>query len=49
MYFCYVDESGDTGMHDEKTPDKSGSKYFIFSSIFLDISNFPIPHTGPRR
>jgi Protein of unknown function (DUF3800) len=40
MYFCYVDESGDTGMHDEKNPDKSGSKYFLFSALIIDADKW---------
>lgn len=40
MYFCYVDESGDTGMHDGKNPDKSGSKYFIFSALIIDADKW---------
>jgi hypothetical protein len=35
MYFCYVDESGDTGIHDPKTPETSGSPYFILAAILI--------------
>jgi len=40
MYFCYVDESGDPGMHDVKTPDKTGSKYFILSALIIDADKW---------
>jgi hypothetical protein len=40
MYFCYVDESGDTGFHDPGNPDKSGSKYFILSALLVDADKW---------
>jgi hypothetical protein len=40
MYFCYVDESGDTGMHDVKNPDKTGSRYFIISALIIDADKW---------
>jgi hypothetical protein len=35
MYFCYVDESGDSGFFDPQKPDKSGSRYFILSALVV--------------
>ncbi|HSY60714.1 MAG TPA: DUF3800 domain-containing protein [Cytophaga sp.] len=40
MYFCYVDESGDPGMHDEHNPGKTGSKYFILSALIIDADKW---------
>ena len=35
MYFCYVDESGDTGFHDSAFPDRSGSAYYILAGVIV--------------
>jgi hypothetical protein len=42
MYFCYVDESGDTGMYSIENPDKTGSKYFILSGLLVDADKWKI-------
>src|ERR1700761_7944949 len=40
MYFCYVDESGDTGRHDVNEPTNTGSRYFIFSALIIDADKW---------
>ena len=35
MYFCYVDESGDTGFHDPTKPEQTGYPYYILSGVIL--------------
>lgn len=35
MYFCYVDESGDSGRHDPNDPEHTGSAYFILSGLIV--------------
>jgi hypothetical protein len=35
MYFCYVDESGDTGYYDPTNPDKTGSPYYILAGVVV--------------
>jgi len=40
MYFCYVDESGDPGVHDQNNPNKSGSKYFILAALIIDADKW---------
>lgn len=42
MYFCYVDESGDCGVHDVLHPDKTGSRYFILAGIIVSTSKWNI-------
>jgi hypothetical protein len=40
MYFCYVDESGDAGVHDASRPEKSGSRYFILAGLIVPAKNW---------
>ena len=40
MYFCYVDESGDSGFHDANNPNKSGSGYFILSALIVEANKW---------
>lgn len=42
MYFCYVDESGDCGMHDPLNPDKTGSKFFILAGVIVSSEKWKI-------
>jgi hypothetical protein len=42
MYFCYVDESGDTGLHDPSNPDKTGSPYYILSGIVVPTDKWSL-------
>jgi hypothetical protein len=35
MYFCYVDESGDSGKFDANNPQKTGTSYFILAGIIV--------------
>ncbi len=42
MLFCYVDESGDSGMHDVLNPDRTGSPYFILVGLVIDSSKWKI-------
>lgn len=40
MYFCYVDESGDAGLHDAANPGKTGSRYFILAALLVDANKW---------
>lgn len=40
MYFCYIDESGDTGAFDIRKPENSGSAYFILSGLIVPAKNW---------
>jgi hypothetical protein len=42
MYFCYVDESGDCGLHDIARPDKTGTRYFILAGIIVADNKWKI-------
>ncbi len=42
MYFCYVDESGDCGLHDPTKLDKTGTRYFILTAIVVSASKWKI-------
>lgn len=42
MYFCYVDESGDCGLHDVLHPDNTGSRYFILAGIIVSANKWKI-------
>lgn len=42
MYFCYVDESGDTGLHDPDRPDKTGSPYYILTGIIVSTEKWAL-------
>jgi hypothetical protein len=35
MYFCYVDESGDYGVHDASRPDQTGTRFFILVGVVV--------------
>jgi hypothetical protein len=35
MFFCYTDESGDTGAFNASEPEKSGTEYFILRVLLL--------------
>lgn len=35
MYFCYVDETGDSGVYDASMPQRSGSSYFILAGLIV--------------
>jgi len=38
----YADESGDCGMYDATKPDKTGSKYFILTGVFVHVNKWKI-------
>jgi hypothetical protein len=40
MYFCYADESGDTGQYDPSNPTKTGSPYYILTGIVLPAAKW---------
>jgi hypothetical protein len=40
MYFCYVDESGDTGNYLPMPGKDSASKYFILSGLIVPAGNW---------
>ena len=42
MYFCYVDESGDCGMHDPSRPEKTGSSFFILVGLVVAANKWKI-------
>jgi len=42
MYFCYVDESGDCGMHDPAKPEQSGSPLFILTGVCVADNKWKI-------
>jgi hypothetical protein len=42
MYFCYVDESGDTGYHDPANPDKTGSPYYILAGVAVPTDKWSL-------
>src|SRR5476651_2496009 len=42
MYFCYVDESGDTGCHDTANPDKTGSPYYILAGVIVPTDKWAL-------
>lgn len=42
MYFCYVDESGDCGMHDALNPNNTGSRYFILAGVIVAADKWKI-------
>ncbi len=42
MFFCYVDESGDCGMHDTNKPDKTGSAFFILAGVIVPTNKWKI-------
>lgn len=43
MYFCYIDESGDTGAYDTGKPEgERASKYFILSGLIIELNKWSI-------
>lgn len=40
MYFCYVDESGDTGLYQQSSGKGLASKYFIMSGLIVPSDNW---------
>jgi hypothetical protein len=42
MYFCYVDESGDTGYHDPTNPDKTGSPYYVLAGVIVPTDKWAL-------
>ncbi len=40
MYFCYIDESGDTGEYLSENPEKSGSHFFILAGLIVPSKNW---------
>jgi hypothetical protein len=42
MYFCYVDESGDCGVHNPAMPDKTGTSFFILVGLVVAANKWKI-------
>lgn len=42
MFFCYVDESGDSGKYDPINPSHSGTPYFILAGLLIDVNKWKI-------
>jgi len=42
MYFCYVDESGDCGLHDITKPKFTGTQFFILAGIIVADNKWKI-------
>lgn len=42
MYFCYVDESGDCGLFNPATPEKSGTPYFVLVGLAVHVNKWRI-------
>lgn len=42
MYFCYIDESGDTGYHDPQNPGKTGSPYYILAGVAVPTDKWSL-------
>jgi hypothetical protein len=42
MYFCYVDESGDYGVHDETRPANTGTPFFILVGLVVAANKWKV-------